>query len=326
MPSVLNLSSRKKDFHSLLTNLSDIFLEATDQTVLVNCCNAIVSLAKGGHARSNEALLRLKEMSGSLRDRLLELLQEKSKQTSDNGSDDDDEHEASDVDLERSISLCLRRLVNLTKRWSLAELLGETADDSIDDNELGTICGAVTKYIGRELDVRACVYPEKETDELAATDVEIAKIWETADEDVHAIVADCVSQGLDFLLAVATWRLNEEVESIDESGGNKEYSDEEIEHHLVIQIRASLSKLIIRCFEHNVVGISDRISEKHLEFAEAVQKHGFRACGDLRELFPKELRKAASPFLAACALTEDTTLVGAGNRFVRSHESRVSAD
>lgn len=315
---MLNLSSRKRDFQALITNLSNIFLESTDQTVLKNCCMAIVSLAKGEHARSNEALLRLKEMAGSLRDRLLELLDEKSKQK-DDGSDDEDE--ASGGDLDQSINLCLRRLKILSLRGFVAELLSEAADDTIDDAELGNLCSAVTKYIGNELKIRENTVPEDVPQD--GSGIEVARIWETADEDIHAVVADSVSEGLDFLLTTVCWRLNKEIDAIEESDGMKEYSDDEIKNHVVIQLRDWISKLIILCYEHWVnPNISEFISKENLEFSEAVQSHGVRATGDLRSLFLRDWRKAKSPFLQACALP-DGILIGAGVRFVRSQEYKI---
>jgi hypothetical protein len=55
VPSVFNLSSRKKDFQQLLDKLAEAFLESTDTAVLNNCALALTSLAKGEHARTGDA-------------------------------------------------------------------------------------------------------------------------------------------------------------------------------------------------------------------------------------------------------------------------------
>jgi hypothetical protein len=318
VPSVLNLSSRKKEFQFLVANLSSIFQESTDPTTLSNCCRAIVALAKGEHSRSDDARLVLKEIAGNLRTRLLDLLEEKTKRA-EHSDDSDDEDEMTQVDMESSISLCLRRLCALSKRWSISGLLG---DEDTGDDELETISKAVAVYIAAELKARQIIYHHPET-QGDADQVEVPKIWSTADDSVHSVVAESVSGGLGFLLTMTAWRLKEEIERIDD--GFAEYEGKDIENHVVIRMRDRMRSLILLCYEQFIASsASDNFSSVHCEFAITVQEHALRISGDLRSMFPRKWLQARSPFLSACALTDDSTLIGAGVRFVRSQESRVS--
>ena len=324
VPSVLNLSSKKKEFQSLVSNLSTIFLESTDPTTLSNCCRAIVSLAKGGHSRSDDALLVLKEIAGALRTRLLELLDAtaKTKHAENDNDDSDDEDEMSRVDLKSSVSLCLRRLSVLSKRWSIADLLGDEV--TVSDEELETTSKAVAHYLATELKARQIIYHRPETQ--GDTDqFEVPMIWTAGDESIHSVVAESVPEGLGFLMTTTAWRLKKEIERIDE--GNDEYDDEEIKDHVVIRMRDSMRNLILLCYEQFIASSdSEEFSEVHEEFAVAVQEHALRISGDLRGLFPRKWSTAESPFLSACALTDDSTLIEAGVRFVRSQEFRVSVE
>ena len=83
----------------------------------------MTTLAKGDHARSAEALLKLKEIARSLRDKLVELFEEKS---AIEDTEDDDVDEDKREQTEHAISLCLRRLAVMSSRWPLASLLART--------------------------------------------------------------------------------------------------------------------------------------------------------------------------------------------------------
>jgi hypothetical protein len=315
----MNLSGRKKDFQALVSKLSVVFLESTDPLTLKNCCLAIVSLAKGGHSRSDDALLVLKELAGTLRTRLLDLLEVKAKHTENENEVIDDEDEMTLGDLESSISLSLLRLSVLAKRWSIAALLG---DEKFGDSELETISEAVTNYLATELKARQITYHRPET-QGDADQVESPKIWSSADEKVHSVVADSVSGGLDFILGMASYRLKEEIQRID--AGVAKYEDEDIKNHVVLHMRDRLVCLILLCYEQFIASVDmDLFSEVHVDFSITVQNHAHRAAGDLRALFPQNWIKAKSPFLSACALVDVSLLIGADVRFVRSQEFRVS--
>ena len=290
--------------------LSTIFQESTDSETLNNCCLAIVTLAKGRHSRSDDALLVLKEIAGNLRSRLIDLLEEKAKRA-ENTDDIDDEDETTDVDLESSISFCLRRLLILSKRW---DMLG----DEESGKELETTSKSVANYIVAELKARQVLYHRPET-QGDGGQVEIPKIWSIADKSVHPVVADSVSAGLELILCLTAWRLNEEIKRID--NGSAENEGKEIENHVVIRMRDCMRTLIILCHEQFIANnFLDNVSEVHRAFSIAVQEHALRVSGDLRTLFPRKWQEAKSPFLSACALIDDSIMIAAGVRFVRSQE------
>jgi hypothetical protein len=79
---------------------------------LQNCSFAITSLAKEEHARSGEALLQLKKIVRTLRDRLLELFEDKAGQPGDGEEmDDSDDEKLSPTDIEHAICLAMRHSV-----------------------------------------------------------------------------------------------------------------------------------------------------------------------------------------------------------------------
>lgn len=257
-------------------------------------------------------------MAAKIRTRLLDLLEKKTKRDI-SEANSDDEKETTEVDLESSISLCLRRLLTLSKRCSITDLL---IDNDSEDEQLETIGKAVATYIGDELKVRQVIYHDPET-QGDNEQVEVPKIWSVADESVHSVVADSVSAGLELILCMTAWRLMQEIERIDD--GTADYESEEIRNHVVIRMRDCLRNLIVLCFEQFITDASDNFSKDHRSFSIAVQEHALSVSGDLRTLFPRKWRDAKSPFLAACALLDDSIMIAAGVRFVRSQESRVSA-
>lgn len=317
MPNVLNLSRLKKEFEGLCSNLSNIFLESTDPTTLGNCLRAIVSLAKGEHSRSDEAVVVLQDLAATLRSRLQDLMKERSKlgnKESTNDTDDsDDEDESTPADLASSIHQCFRRMGVLSKRWSMADLLG--GDEK--DKEIEALSESVTAYMMEELQSRQLKYHRAETQDTAAS-VEAPTIWKKEDSR-HADVAGSILEGLQLLLSMAAWRLRDETDKVDDDDDdeNEDYSDEQLKNHIVIRLRDRIKGVIHLCYEHHI-GEShvEILSDNILEFSSAVQEHALRASADLRSLFLKQWQKAESKLLRACALTDDSVLIGAGVRFV----------
>jgi hypothetical protein len=319
VPNVLSLTSRRKDYQDLISNLSSIFLESTDPVTLKNCITALTFLAKGEHTRSDEALVCLKEAAVNIRSRVMLLLREKSEVT---GCDDQDSN-ASDLDRERSICLCLRRLVVLAKRWDLSILLSSSTGGTVDDEELAVLFNSIAHFMLKELQIRRCLEYDDAEDEVA---FEIPKIWNQSDESIHVIVAESLSEGFDLLMCIAMWRMKKEVDHID---SGKVHTDEEIREHILILMRDGLMRLIFQCFEHHILPDSDLIkvvSKNQLDFSIAVQYHAVRTSGDLRVLFPRDWSKSTSPLLAACALTDDSVMLGASVRFIRFLYDDVQSD
>jgi hypothetical protein len=316
VPSVFNLSSRKKDFKQLLDKLAEVFLESTDVAVLNNCALALTSLAKGEHARTGDAQFCLKKTLRALQDRLLELLLVKAA-TADNDDDSkEDKDDVSPVDTQHSITLCLRRLATLSRRVYVGELLVDSTDTKAKDETIENLYNTVAEYAAKELNARMVV--EDETSETAL----VPEIWETADKRIHPLVAEAVDEALIFLVCVTAWRLDMEIELIEDeeqtttTGNSKD--------HIVFRMREYLIKLVSLCFEQFLESSSlDSCSKEHVDFSISVQKQAGRTVGDIRTLFPMAWASASSPFLCACALTE-AEYDGGLFRFLRSQQDEVS--
>jgi hypothetical protein len=318
VPSVLNASSRVKEFRSLVSSLSSIFLESTDIATLKNCCSSIAVLASGDHARSDDALLALKDVIGKLRAHLLDLFSKKAKHA-EIAADDDDDHDESmetSAELDMSISLCLRRLSIVAKRWCIADLFGDNESKDADLDDIGE---AVAKYLDAELLLRQPRVKTLDGEEVLEAPEAMAKI----DKVTHFAVADSVSAGMELLLCLMAWRLKEEIQKIDD--GVAESGDEYVRNHVAVRLRDRLLNLFVNCYEHYISPNElERVTEVHRKFSVAVQEHALKVSGDLRSLCPRKWTEARSPFLVACAIADDSKLAGSSNRFVRSQAARVS--
>lgn len=268
-------------------------------------------MAQRDHARTPEALLQLKNTVGELRDRLLKLIDGKMNlpSSSDPGSDNDDDSSEAEADsardLENSISLSLGRLVQLARRWDIADLLGDEASEESDDEEMDALSVALVGHIARELVARQIPSDEN------AEELEVPEIWSKGDQRIHAHVAETVKKGLDFLLSVAAWRLNKEVDRIeDEEENDEDVESEDLANHIVLKLRNCVVKVLHACFAQHIdytqEGAEDVYSKEHLAFVKEVEEHACKVAGDLRVLFPKLWIDAASPLLRALALHGDS--------------------
>jgi hypothetical protein len=318
VPSVLNASSRVKEFCSLVSSLSCIFLESTDIATLKNCCSSIAVLASGDHARSDDALLALIEVIGKLRTHLFDLFSKKAKlgEVSPADAADDDESMETGADLDMSISLCLCRLSIVAKRWCIADLFGDNESKDADLDDIGE---AVAKYLDAELLLRQPRMKTVDGEEILEAAEAMAKI----DETTHIAVANSVSAGMELLLCLMAWRLKEEIQKIDD--GEAESGDEYVRNHVAVRLRDRLLNLFVNCYEHYISPNElKHVTGVHSKFSVAVQEYALKVSGDLRSLCPRKWIEARSPFLVACAIADDSKLAGSSNRFVRSQSARVS--
>ena len=293
MPSVLNTSNQKKHFSALLDQLSSLFCNATDPKVLFNCCLTLTLLAKGDHTRSSEVLVVLKRDSASICEQLFGLLREK------NSIDDFTKI----VDVELSISLSLRRLSLLSKRWSLSSLLVD------GPNTVEKLCSAVSASVALDLSQRKLVSDEEDED----SEELVPEIWETAPEELHEQVKDSIVAGLSFLLNTTAWSLKEQ---LDRTGPDREDTKS------TVQMRDRLVKLTSLCFEMYIED-NDTYERHHRYFSRTIQVHASQIAGDLRTLFHKEWSNSSDVVLQSCALTDDSHLIGGCVRFLRSQEEKV---
>lgn len=296
-----------------------MFLRSADVTVLQNCGFALTFLATEDHARSGEAALQLKKVTCLLRDRLIELFKDKADRSSNGDGDDED----SDVDTmslqdtEHGICLCLRRLSILSKRWDLASLFTENGAATESEKEMDSLCAAVAQVVAKDLQVRKVVAPEDDADEVPET----PKIWTTGNAELHAVVAETVSESLTFLVTSIAWRLKSAIAQL----GEGDADETDLKENVVVRMRDRLVKLIALCFDQfiDTTDGSESYTAEHIQFAFDVQMHAGSAAGDVRMLFLKAWSDSESPLLRELSLTEEGHLIGGYVRFLRSQEAQV---
>ena len=295
VPSVFNLSSRKKDFQSLVSKLSQTFLESDDCQVLFNCVLALSSLASGKHDRSGDAKLKLQMMVVKLRERVLDVLSTKEEMIE--GDDEPDEEKL--LDVEHSLSVGLRRLAVLSKHLDVSLLLTDEDDKSQRDSQMESLCREVVKVVGKELSRR-------ETSET-----KIPEIYEIKETSIHAMVASSISDALTFLLSTTAWRLRVALaEKEDDDNGS---------WHIVQGIRDGILKLLYMCYELYVAEEADCPDEQR-EFADIIQTHAGKVAGDLRSLFPRIWSESDSDMMRSLALIDGGRLIASHVRFLALRE------
>lgn len=279
-----------------------------------------------------------------------------------NEDEDDDDEDTKFLDQQHGILLCLRRLRILSKRRYLGDLFAldqvGNQDESIaaeDADPCVHLCAAIAQETAKNLRKRQVVLPE---DEEAS--IQIPAIWSEMDPRVHQTVAAAVVESLQLILSLTAWRFqhvlskeqdakdqltaNDDDElskgSDDEDGDNDrndgsveldEVTVAEIDYEKKLLIRMTLGqqKLLGLCFDQFLEDFDDDEGEsiysyEHIEFSNYVQIQAGKVAGDLRSLFPKELKDSESPLLRACALVEDSHLIGGFVRFFRSKEDHLA--
>lgn len=286
-------------------------MEASDERILQNSCHALSFLATADHARRDEAMTVLQDMLASLRSRLDELTTQKAQiEEHTDQSDDEDEDETLDkVDV--SISLVLRRLAVLSKRWPLADLLED--DEQAEEAMVDSLCESVFKLTTRELSIRKSF--------MDGEVWVVPEIWKVPNKS-HKMAADIIVASMTILLSTAGWAIRKNlVESEASTASQKSRNDREGLNPFVT-MRERLETILSLCFEQFIDG--DGISDEHNLFADTVQEEAGRVSGDLRGLFPRDWRESIDPMLREAALVDDSHLIGGYVRFVHAHEEKVS--
>jgi cohesin complex subunit SA-1/2 len=285
VPSVFSLPQRKSDFLALVRNLSDIFIESSDESVLQNTALSLVSLSRGGHTRAGDARLHLQRVASSLSARVMKLLtsdpdteagskrksqhalKESSKRKrsskastsshSSASSNDSNEDKVGSIsrDVEFAISLCLRRLRVLSKRCDLAELLDdELSDDDLAVQTIDDLCNAVVSGMEKRLKEREIVVDATSGDN--GPRVTVPEIWHSRDQSSHEVVACSVKESLSLLLSVTAWKLclAQKDDGILVQEGEDLTSDldqhsGEIDKYGLLVHRKQLIALLVLCFE-----------------------------------------------------------------------------
>ena len=146
-------------------------MESSDEIVLQNCCHTLSFLATADHARHDEAMTKLHDLLAALRKRLDELIAQKEEinaraDESDSDQMDVDGEETSSENVDHLISVVVRRIATLSKRWPLADLLDERDED--EEEVADKLCDQIFQLVTKELDVRKPITEEEEKLETEA--------------------------------------------------------------------------------------------------------------------------------------------------------------
>jgi hypothetical protein len=310
VPRQFGQSSKKTEFLQLLRRISDVFLESADTVVLNNCAKVLVAMAQLEHARSADALLQLKKTSRELRDRALQLLDEKTALKEQSPDDD-----GALYDLQCSLCLCIKRLHSLSSRFDLMTTLS---------NSISTGLGKLCDLIGEDMTADMTARSIDENGNLPET-------WTDCEPKLHQAVADTVKEGLWFLLKVVAFRLKEAEDK--EAESSNVFSSPDLDSHEVVVMRHRLLKLLSVCFGLHADRVND---ETDLQFSPQYENFAFRlkdvatqVFHNMKSLFPAAWEDAVSPLLRECAINverKETLAFAVGNaslRFFFSNEGTV---
>ena len=347
IPTIFSLPSRKAEFLSLVKNLCGIYVESTDEEVLLHISRCLAVLAKGSHARVPDVKVHLKKLSALLQERLMQLLDEddpgcekkkkspkrkkssprrKSSRLSDASSANSDlfsDAASPAMDLELSIQLCLKRWRILTTQCAVEFLFDET-DDKYENVE--GFCNTVAEAMAKRLQDRKAVLEESDRDTIKA--YAEPEIWRMEETRIHSVVAKSIDESLRILLSITAWKLRETLMKRSKRGS--ELDDEDMEQEAdaeqltVLSMRDRLVKLLGVCFDQYLESTEESIySEEHVAFASDVQASAGKVASDVRTLFLKEWCDSADPVRRALALTNDSQLIGGFARYFQSREEEV---
>ena len=293
-------------------------MESSDEIVLQNCCHTLSFLATADHARHDEAMTKLHDILAALRKRLDELIAQKEEinaraDESDSDQMDVDGEETSSENVDHLISVVVRRIATLSKRWPLADLLDERDED--EEEVADKLCDQIFQLVTKELDVRKPITEEEEK-------LEIPGIWKKPN-NTHKYVAETVKAALDILLSNAAWAMRKKVAELDSLPSKLSAEAESDEPNVLVIKRQRVDTVLSLCFEQ-YLDEENIVSEDHRAFSEAVQEAAGRTAGDLRGLFPRAMVNSVHAVLREAALVDDSHLIGGHARFVKSHENKVS--
>lgn len=310
VPRQFSQANKKAAFVQLLLRISEVFMESSDDEVLSNCSLALSAMVRLKHARSEDALVQLKKTACLLRDRTVQLLQEKADAKESEPSYDD----KTVCDLQYSLCLCIRRLKALSSRWDMTEALID-----LNPSGVGTLCELIGEDLASDFEARS-----------VDTDGRLPEIWTVVDPKLHAIVADTLNEGLWFLLKALAFRLSSAIDLGDE------FPDVVSKQQDVLSIRKLLLKLISLCFLSSGSGDDedDEVNDPQgkpdfIRFSSRAQAIAWTVYIDMRSLLPKAWDNATSPFLRECAMSwtapesSIVTLVGAAISFVAQNAEVV---
>lgn len=329
--------------------MTEIFFEASDDTVLSNIAQSLKFLVEGEHVRARDVHLQLQGLTSRLSERLVDLFDqrflvkvnenpdhvknpktlkktssERTKRSS-RGSYADvaaDEIGATGIrnfseacDSEYSIYLCIKRFRIISKRICIVDLFERSKPLS-----LANLCNKVVEEISNRLKNRRVVTSDNDNNHEPT--FIIPDVWTTGSLGNHSVVSMLVAESLDFLLAVTLWSRKAIMYQDDDE------SEEDIVDLPVVKLRDEVIALVSLCFEQYLPlndgdTLEGKYSEEHITFSNNVQSTAGQVMSDLRALFPREWADATSPSLRAMALTEDQHLAAGFVRYFRSMEESL---
>jgi len=311
--------------------------------LLDNIAQSLAFLASSDHSRSRDVRAEVKRLLEGIAERLNKQMasepeakgatSEKSKKSRSSRKNSNRSASSASVDsslegalvspreyLEQSICLSLKRLKILSYKIDVSHIMtSESEDDPIKLLRDCIVDGVSKKLEMRQVDKEF----EKDDDETIKTIATIPPIWNDDEyTSTHALIAGSTCEALDFLLATTGWELARAMKTIEESGDNE--ADDDVSDHNVIVFRKQMERLLVLCYEQWLPELdedsSQEYSQSQLDFSDRVQMMASRVQSDLRTLFPKDWADAESPLLRACALQDDTNLVGGFIRYFRAKE------
>jgi hypothetical protein len=292
-------------------------MESGETEVLQNCCHSMSFLAAEDYARRDDAMGKLRGIVSLLRGRLDELVSEKSRlgngEISDNEDmDEDEDHKSSAEGVHHAVSLCLRRLAVVSKRWPLVDLV-EDMDEEEKKASIEALCEQVSGLVTHELEIRKPV-TEGET-------TVIPRVWDTPGKS-HEYVKTSVTAAMTILLTSTGWATRE-MEAALGAASTKDGNDKLVhDAAALVPMRDRMETVLALCFEQFLDGDRE-YSEDHVAFAAAVQEEAGCMAGDVRTLFPRAWSSSVHPCIRELALVDDSHLIGGYVRFVRSQENQV---
>ena len=251
MPTVFSLPQRKADFISLAKNLSEIFLQSSDETVLKNVALSLRFLSHGDHSRASDGRLQLKNVTHELRNRLVKLFDDhtfvgageegsthpKRKRNSNGPSskkrrrgaastssrvstadvtDDEDsgiDEATTSSDTEYGIYLNMMRMRILFKRCNLSPYLEDDDEASLaEDDGVEALCSVIADGLAQRLKARK-VAPKDDNDDEPSTGG--ASLWDKDAKKVAMTTAKAVDEGISLIISATAWKYYEVLEQED---------------------------------------------------------------------------------------------------------------
>ena len=356
VPKIFSLPQQKNDFIKVIKIMTEIFVEASDDTVLSNVAQSLKFLLEGEHVRAKDVHLQLQGLTSCLSERLVDLFDQSSLVKVNEHPD----HVKKPKTLKKTKNILTKTNSGKLKKSSRG------SDADVSANEIGangngdtseacdveysiylcmkrfriitkricivdlfekgkqlsieSICNKVVEEISNRLKYRQVITSDDDNNDEPTFIV--PDVWTTGNQGNHSVVSMMVAEALDFLLAVILWSRKAILYQDDDE------SDADIVDLPVVKLRDEVIALVSLCFEQYLPlnegdKLESKYSEEHIAFSNSIQSTAGQVMSDLRALFPREWADATSPSLRAMALTEDQHLAAGFVRYFRSMEEKL---